>query len=147
MDRTKKIVAAVGLVALGERLDRLAESYEAEGNTTRSEACDLMAFRVRKALEDEPGLESVLTEGDLSKVLEDLKDLNDEEAEILDEALFGEEPPLDMEEEETVPFGGEETPEEEAAEEDVKKKEAEARLAALRAKKPVKRAYRVTAVK
>jgi len=86
----KKRVASLVLLALGRRVDRLAEQYERDGDIPSSQSADRLAFRIYKAQEEEEGLDNEISVGNVTDLLTELQDLNLEEQNLLDEALEGE---------------------------------------------------------
>lgn len=86
--KAKKVLVATALIALRHRLDRIAELAEEEGFMDRAELADGLAEDITTTLDTE-NLYGEMEVGNLEDMLLELSDLNDEEAEILNEALGG----------------------------------------------------------
>jgi len=132
----KKLITAVALLGLRERCDRAATKLERAGDPKAAFVLDRLAAKIQRALNEMPEATEGLVKGNLMETLESLLELNEQEQEILTEALEGvtedvEEHEFEEEEFEEPEFEKEEEFEEEEEDEEPKKKAA-ARLAALR---------------
>lgn len=135
----KKLITAVALLGLRERCDRAATKLERAGDPKAAFVLDRLAAKIQRALNEMPEATEGLVKGNLMETLESLLELNEQEQEILTEALEGvtgteEGPEFEDEEFEEPEFEKDkEFEEEEFEEEDEEpKKKASARLTALK---------------
>jgi uncharacterized membrane protein YccC len=155
----KKLITAVALLGLRERCDRAATKLERAGDPKAAFVLDRLAAKIQRALNEMPEATEGLVKGNLMETLESLLELNEQEQEILTEALegvTGAEEEHEFEEEfEEHEFGkGKrfedeeeefEDEEEEFEDEEEPKKKASARLAALRHRLRLARAKKMRA--
>ena len=153
----KKLILAVALLGLRERCDRRAESLEKAGNTKQAERLDRLAHKIQRALDEDPEVTSELSKGELVDVLESLLDINEEEQEILSDALGGEEGVEALEEgelatgegdgDEFIPEEGGEPKEEETLTASKKAVDSPTKPNAKTPATPARKAYRVQSVR